>query len=209
MNYYLAQFLTVAGLHLLAVISPGPDFILITRNSLLYSRKIGILSAFGLALGIVVHVTYSLIGLAYLISKSIILFNAIKFCGALYLIYIGFKSITAKTETVQHDPTLADQTNLNTISAIRMGFLTNALNPKATLFFLSLFTLVISSSTPLSWKLAYGIEMSIATFLWFSFVAFVFSHDRLKSRISRIQKYIQKGLGVLLTVIGLKILLTK
>ena len=75
---YLPIFLTVALAHLLAVISPGPDFIMITRNSLIYSRRTGIYSSIGLGLGILVHVTYSLVGIGLIISKSIILFNTIK-----------------------------------------------------------------------------------------------------------------------------------
>src|SRR5579871_852922 len=96
MHTYLAEFITVASLHLLAVMSPGPDFVLISRNSLVYSRKTGIYSALGLALGISVHITYSLIGIGYIISKSILIFSTIKFLGAGYLIYIGYKSLRAK-----------------------------------------------------------------------------------------------------------------
>ena len=76
---YLPIFLTVALAHLLAVISPGPDFIMITRNSLIYSRKSGIYSAIGLGLGILVHVIYSLVGIGLVISQSILLFTIIKF----------------------------------------------------------------------------------------------------------------------------------
>lgn len=72
---YLTVFITVAIAHFLAVISPEPDFIMITRNSFLYSRKTGVYSALGLGLGILVHVTYSLIGLGLLISQSIVLFS--------------------------------------------------------------------------------------------------------------------------------------
>src|SRR3989344_5836798 len=73
MRIYLIQFITVAVLHFLALMSPGPDFIMVTRNSLSYSRKVGILTALGLSLGMVVHVTYSLVGLAYIISQSVII----------------------------------------------------------------------------------------------------------------------------------------
>src|SRR5438094_7329342 len=96
MYNYLPEFLTIASLHLLAVMSPGPDFVLISKNSLVYSRKSGVYSALGLALGILVHITYSLIGIAYIISRSIVIFSTIKLLGAGYLIYIGYKSLWAK-----------------------------------------------------------------------------------------------------------------
>jgi threonine/homoserine/homoserine lactone efflux protein len=94
--HYLPQFLTIASIHLLAVMSPGPDFIMITRNTLVYSRKTGMYSAIGLGLGIGVHVLYCLMGIGLLISKSIVLFNSIKLIGAAYLFYIGYKSIRSK-----------------------------------------------------------------------------------------------------------------
>ena len=92
MNIYISQLLIVAGIHALAVISPGPDFVLISRLSLSYSRKIGFAGAIGVALGIGVHIVYSILGIGALIASSVILFNIIKILGALYLIYIGVMS---------------------------------------------------------------------------------------------------------------------
>lgn len=96
MTIFLAQFLTVALVHFLAVVSPGPDFAMVTRNSIIYSRKTGIYTSIGIAVGILVHVAYSLLGIGFIIAKSIVLFNIIKFIGAGYLIYIGYKSFRAK-----------------------------------------------------------------------------------------------------------------
>src|SRR3989338_2489374 len=127
---FLPEFLTVAVIHLLAVMSPGPDFVLISRNSLIYSRKVGVYSAVGLGLGILVHVTYSLIGIGLIISKSIVLFSILKYAGAAYLIYIGYKCVRAKP-LEQAETELPKQADLGKLAAIRMGFLTNVLNPKA------------------------------------------------------------------------------
>ena len=93
---YLPEFFAIALLHLLAVMSPGPDFVLMSKNSLVYSRKTGVATSLGLALGIVVHIIYSLVGIGLIISKSIILFSTIKILGAGYLIYIGLKSLKSK-----------------------------------------------------------------------------------------------------------------
>src|SRR3989344_3649310 len=123
--HYLPEFLTVVLIHLLAVMSPGPDFVMISRNSMIYSRRVGVYSAVGLGLGIMVHVTYSLIGIEFIISRSIILFSILKFIGAGYLIYIGYKCLRAKPQTMQSLET-QNQT-MSKFSAIRMGFLTNVL----------------------------------------------------------------------------------
>lgn len=204
---YLSVILTVALVHLLAVISPGPDFVLITRNSLVYSRKTGIYSAIGLGLGILVHVTYSLIGVGLIIAQSVVLFTIIKFFGAGYLMYLGYKSLTSKSS---HLSIQAEQhkTDISKWQAIRIGFLTNVLNPKATLFFLSLFTLIISPSTPLGVKLFMGFEMSVVTGLWFALVAYLFSHHFVKSRFEKVQHFAEKFIGVVLIALGLKVALS-
>lgn len=205
---YLQIFLTVALVHLLAVVSPGPDFMMVTRNSVIYSRRTGIYSALGLGLGILVHITYSLIGIGYVISKSIILFNTIKLLGAFYLIYIGYKSLTSKSSTLEKDIIGANTKQITDFEAVKLGFITNATNPKATLFFLSLFTIVISPNTPFWLKFLMGGEMSLVTFLWFALVAVVLSHSFIKQRIGKIQHYAEKFIGIVLIGLGIKVALS-
>lgn len=202
---YLPEFFAVALLHLLAVMSPGPDFVMISRNSLAYSRRSGILAAFGLASGILVHVTYSLIGIGFIISKSIVVFSLIKYLGAAYLVYVGFKSLTAKKQTSAVNDVDVESKDMSSWQAVKTGFLTNVLNPKVTLFFLALFTQVIDQSTPLFIKVMYGIEMSAMTFVWFSLVAVVLSHRQVRGRLSRVQHYVERVMGAALIALGIKV----
>lgn len=203
---YLPIILTVALVHLLAVISPGPDFVMITRNSLIYSRRAGVYSAIGLGLGILIHVTYSLIGIGLIISRSIILFNFIKYIGAAYLIYIGYKSLTSKSSKLNIK---GERTkDISKWKAVKIGFITNGTNPKATLFFLSLFTIVINPSTPLFVKLFMGVEMSVVTAIWFMGVAYAVSHHLVKNRINKIQHNAEKFIGVVLIALGVKVALS-
>lgn len=205
---FLTQLLTVAIVHLLAVMSPGPDFAMVTRNSLIYSRRIAIYTSLGIALGISVHVAYSLLGIGFVISKSIILFNTIKYIGAAYLLYIGYKSLRAKP-VAEVSPEVQVQTPkiISTRSAIWTGFLTNVLNPKATLFFLALFTQVIDPLTPKSIQLFYGVEMMAITFVWFSIVSILFSNSLIKSKVSRFQHHIERATGAVLIALGIKVAL--
>ncbi len=207
MHNYLIDFFVIAGLHLLAVMSPGPDFVLITRNSLVYSRKTGVLSALGLAFGIVVHITYCLVGIAYIISKSIIIFSTLKFLGAGYLIFIGYKSLKAKPSKA--GDVVVEQKTMTSFEALKMGFLTIVFNPKATLFFLALFTQVIRPETPMFMKLAYGLEMSTMTFVWFSFVSLILSHNKIKKPFLKIQHYVERVTGGALIALGLKVAFSK
>ena len=206
---FLAEFLTVIIIHLLAVMSPGPDFAMITRSSLIYSRRTGVWSAVGLACGILVHVTYSLFGIGLVISRSILLFSFLKFLGAGYLIFIGWKSLRAKPKR-RNDTSVRERLqDLSPVQALRMGFLTNVLNPKATIFFVSVFSQVINPATPLSVKAIYGGTMSVTTFLWFAFVAVMFSHRIVKERINAIHHHIERFTGAVLILFGMKLALAK
>ena len=200
---YLEIIGTVAFIHLLAVISPGPDFAVVSKNSLVYSRKAGVYCSIGVGLGILIHVTYSLIGIGFIISQSILLFSIIKYLGAAYLIYIGYKSIKSKRNLLVNQVKI--KKDMTPWKSFKTGFLTNALNPKATLFFLSLFTLVINTSTPLWLKLVYGAEMSIVTFLWFAVVAMILSHHSIKNYFSKVQHHVERGMGAILIALGIKV----
>lgn len=202
----LALIGTVTLIHLLAAISPGPDFILCARNSLSYSRKIGVWTAVGFGLGISVHIFYSLAGLALIISQSILIFNTIKLLGAGYLIYIGIKSLFSKSTSLEIQQ--IEKGQLSPLNAVKMGFLTNVLNPKATLLFLSLFTMVISPDTP---KLILGAMSAIMitnTILWFSFVSILLTQKKIRSVFERFQNVFNRAFGGMLIALGVKVALT-
>ena len=86
----MTELLAVVAITLFAVISPGPDFAMVSRNSLLLSRRSGVLTALGIGAGVCVHVTYTLLGVGLLIQQSLWLFNLIKLAGAAYLAWIGW-----------------------------------------------------------------------------------------------------------------------
>jgi len=189
----------------MAVMSPGPDFFMAIRNSLTYSRKTGIYTAIGFGIGIGVHIIYCSVGLALIISKSILAFNIIKFLGAGYLIFIGIQSILSKNSYDEIKNTIHKK-DISPLKAIRMGFLTNVLNPKATLFFLSLFTFVIEPSTPKSILALLGMLMMINTTLWFGLVAVFFTQQRIQKIFYKSQKVFNRIFGGVLILIGLKLL---
>lgn len=207
MMQYLPELFTVAVIHLLAAMAPGPDLVMISRNSLVYSRRAGVFSALGLMFGLMVHIAYSLAGIGFLIAHSIVLYTSVKWIGALYLIFIGIQSLRAKKkkQTVLH---VQEKKDIAPFMALKMGFLTNVLNPKATLFFLALFSQIIDPTTPLFVQLLYGIEMSAMQFIWFSSVAYMLSTQRVKAVFMRSQVYIEKTMGAVLVALGIKIALT-
>ncbi len=151
MSMYLTEFLTVALIHLLAVASPGPDFAVVVRESVTHGRRAGLWTALGVGTAIFLHVGYSLLGIGLIVSQSIVLFNALKWLAwlaAAYLLYIGFKAIRARPTAPAAEDLAASAGERTARGAFTSGFVTNGLNPKATLFFLSLFTVVINPHTP-------------------------------------------------------------
>lgn len=204
---YLPLIGTVAVINLLACMSPGPDFIMACRNSLIYSRRTGIWTAVGFGLGIAVHIGYSLAGLALIISKSILLFSIIKYLGAAYLIYIGLKSLLSKSSAIQLGEN-HKKADISATKAVRIGFLTNVLNPKATMFYLSLFTLVISPETPALIMGIMSLIMIVSIMLWFSLVAVFLSQKRLRAIFEKYQNIFSKTFGGLLIALGIKVALT-
>ncbi len=201
---YWAEFLTVALIHLLAVASPGPDFAVVVRESVTHGRRAGTWTAFGVGTAIFLHVGYSLLGIGLIVSQSIMLFNVLKWAAAAYLVYIGFKALRARpasagealqVSTVERTPR----------AAYIAGFMTNGLNPKATLFFLSLFTVVIDPHTPLLVQAGYGVYLAVATGLWFCLVALLFSQARVRAAFARMGHWFDRTMGAVLIALGIKI----
>ena len=194
----------------LPLISPGPDFIVAVRNAILYSRKVGLITAIGFMLGVCVHVTYTLFGIAAVISQSVIIFNILKYAGAAYLFYIGMKALRSKGFE-QKNGTDKNQksANMSSVQALWSGFLTNVLNPKATLFFLAVFSQFIGPETSLMTQLIYGGTCVIMTGIWFSIVAIVLTNPKIKATFLRFTKWIDRVCGSLLIALGIKLALVE
>ncbi|MFJ7884200.1 LysE family translocator [Pseudomonas sp. NPDC096917] len=206
---YWTEFLTVALIHLLAVASPGPDFAVVVRESVTHGRRAGIFTAFGVGTAIFVHVGYSLLGIGIIVSQSIVLFNALKWLAAAYLLYIGIKALRAKPADPAGATAALPVGERTARGAFTAGFVTNGLNPKATLFFLSLFTVVINPHTPLTIQAGYGVYLAVATGVWFCMVAMLFSHQRVRTGFARMGHWFDRTMGAVLVALGVKLAFTE
>jgi RhtB (resistance to homoserine/threonine) family protein len=196
----MTELIAVLTISLLAIVSPGPDFAMVTRNSLVLSRRAGVMTALGIGLGVLVHVGYTLVGVGLLIQQSLFLFNAIKLVGAAYLIYLGMKMLRAKPSDPLADPFIRP---LSDGAALRTGFLTNTLNPKTTVFIVSLFLQVVQPDTPLTVQIAYGVFIAVAHMAWFSLVALCFSAGAVRDRLLGVRHRIDRAFGGLLVGFGI------
>ncbi len=202
----MLELMAVATITVLAVISPGADFAMVTRNSILYGRSAGLFAALGIAAGVQLHVFYTMIGVGWLIRSSPELFTAIKLLGALYLIYVGYKTFFSKPAAPsQAVPDAAGQPHnagLGRLAAFKNGFFTNALNPKTTLFVVSVYTQVIRPGTPAWLQFAYGLFMSFAHWAWFSAVCLFLSEPRLRQKLLQRQVLVNRVIGIVLAALG-------
>lgn len=204
---YYAEFITIALIHFLAVASPGPDFAVTLRESISHGRLAGLWTSLGIGIGIFVHVAYCVLGLGLVISQSILLFNLIKYLGAFYLIYIGISALRSQPK----EKLVEQNTKIETPSAYRsfsIGFITNALNPKATLFFLAVFSVTVSPATPILVKVGYGVWMAFATTIWFSLITIFFSNETIRNMFKRFGHLFERTMGAVLIALGIKIALT-
>ncbi|NNA83965.1 LysE family transporter [Pseudomonas fragi] len=195
----MTELIAVITITLLAIISPGPDFAMVTRNCLLQSRRAGVFTALGIGLGVLVHVAYTLVGVGLLIEQSPWLFNTLRLAGACYLIYLGVKMLRARAGGVAAAGMLAP---LSDLAALRTGFFANVLNPKTTLFIVSLFIQVVRPETPLAVQIAYGGFISVAHMAWFVLVALCFSTGTVRQQLLAVRHWVDRVFGGLLVGFG-------
>ena len=200
------EFLTIAILHFFAVSSPGPDFIIVTRQSIRSGRTAAIFTSLGIASGILVHSFAAITGLTYIISSNPLVFLYLKIMASIYLGYLGFISIFNSSSITQYtsNQSTSDQ---NFLYSYRIGFITNVLNPKAILFFITVFSIVVDSSTSVLSLGIYGAYMSIATFIWFTFISYIFTNTTLINKYRNSLPIFEKILGCILLLIASQILL--
>ncbi|ENX39347.1 LysE family translocator [Acinetobacter sp. NIPH 2100] len=197
------EIIMVSLVTVLAVISPGADFALVTRNSYLYGRNLGLYTAYGIACGVWVHISYSLIGLTFLQQYLPSLIHLIQYLGASYLIYIGYK-------TFAQPPVNLDVKSLETThwQAFKQGFFTNSLNPKTTLFVMSIFVQIMTPENNSVKLFAYSVFMSGTHLLWFALIALFCSTPMIRNKILAKQIRINQSIGVVLAGLGLSLLFT-
>ncbi|WNZ22914.1 LysE family transporter [Leptolyngbya sp. NK1-12] len=200
----MTEWITVFVIASLVIISPGPNFFITLRNSLIHSRRAGVYTALGLSIADLIHMTYCLIGIGVVISQSILVFTLLKWLGAIYLVYIGIKSLRTKP---QQASTLQPEVALNNRSAFRMGLFTCLLNPKATLFYLALFTQIIQPNTPLWVQILYGATVAGIEFGWFACVAITMSQPVIQRRFVSISHWLDRLMGAILIGLGLRLAL--
>lgn len=201
---------TLSTVHIVALMSPGPDVALVVQNASRYGRQTGLYIALGLSCGILIHSLLSLTGVSYLVHQQPTLFALLQVIGGSYLLYLGITAL----RSVLHNRAIGSENKeqpahlllSNKRQAFTKGFATNILNPKALVFFVSLMSSLIPAGMSLEGKasaLALLFSLSLG---WFSFLAWVLSTHKLQQKLQAVTTYTDTVCGFVFTLIGSGIL---
>ncbi|EOV0146404.1 LysE family translocator [Vibrio vulnificus] len=207
----LTILLTLASVHFIALMSPGPDVALVVQNASRYGRQTGLFIALGLSVGILLHSLLSLTGVSYLVHQQPMLYALLQLLGGSYLLYLGIGALHSVLrhwhQPSANPPTSQRQWTLNNKrQAFLKGFATNILNPKALVFFVSLLSSLIPTSMSLSGKAIAVMILFMLSFLWFASLAWALSGSRMQQYLHKASIYIDGICGVLFCLISAGIL---
>ncbi|AIN18314.1 homoserine/Threonine efflux family protein [Yersinia rochesterensis] len=205
----LMLFLTVALVHLVALMSPGPDFFFVSQTAASRSRREAMMGVVGISLGIVVWAGVALMGLNLILQKMAWLHEIIMVGGGLYLCWMGWqllKSARSKQDTSESEVQVALPARGRTF--VR-GFLTNLSNPKAVIYFGSVFSLFVGDNVTAGARWGLFVLIVAETFIWFSIVACVFALPVMRRGYQRLSKWIDGLAGVLFTGFGIHLILSR
>lgn len=195
-----------------SAIVPGLDFAMVLKQSIAHGRATAIATSIGIGTSVLVHGTYTIFGIGLIVSQSILFFNVLKFAGAAYLIYIGISAIRAPAPSAPELSTHSEHAPPKALSwsaAFIQGFLTNLLNPKAVLFFVALFSTLVSSETSAQIKGFYVLNMSVLLMAWFSLVSIFFTLPNVRAAFFRAGKWFNRVTGVAFISLAISMVFTR
>ncbi|MCC4831487.1 LysE family transporter [Shewanella sp. 10N.7] len=245
---------TLAVIHCLALVSPGPDFAIIVKTSTQQTRQTALMCAFGISIAILVHSLLSLLGISLMIQQSEMAYLAVQIIGISYLAYMGFGALssvlksfkthsnpssannnavgedvadanlepdiannvksnieTANTETANTKNSKDSTENLNVLTpakGFRLGLYTNMLNPKALIFFITIFTVLVTPQVTTETKVAAASLLFILSLFWFSFLAIVLTKPVIQHKMAKGSRLIDAITGVIFMGVAITILVS-
>lgn len=196
---------------ILLILLPGPDTAIATKNTLTVGRTGGLKTIFGTCCALLIHTAAAIAGLSAIIVKSALIFSIFKYVGALYLIYLGIKTVWAiRKKKVAAADEMTDERKYGSKSCFKQGFLTNILNPKVAIFFLTFFPqFVDSGSSAIIPFLLMGITYAVLTAIWFLFYIYLINGIRAFMNKPNVQAMIEGITGIVLIGFGIKLAMEK
>ncbi|MCZ3375904.1 LysE family translocator [Rhizobium sp. AG207R] len=207
---YILEFLGLMAVFSIFIVIPGADFAVILRQSIVHGRRAAMMTGLGMGFSLLFHISYTILGLGLIVSQSLMLFSLIKWAGVAYLVYLGFKSFRQSGFQVKDvEITEEDRKPVSVWRCLATGFITNALNPKPVLFFLSLFSTLVHHDTPALIQFSYGIGMAAALVAWFAGASTFFTVKPVRDRFIASGKWFNRITGAALVGFGIRLALAR
>jgi RhtB (resistance to homoserine/threonine) family protein len=201
-----SQIVALCGVMLLGAMSPGPDFVIVTRNAALSGRRAGMACAAGIGLGILAWSVVTALGVAGLLAASAVAFTVVKLAGAAYLVLLGVKALLAARRGAYEVADDAPAPNRpGSGAAFRQGLLTNLLNPKVAVFFIALLPQFVPAGNAVLNTVALGVLAATITLVWFVALANLVGAMRKLLTRGRVRRAIDAVMGTLLVALGVRI----
>lgn len=189
----------------MSALLPGPDLILLIKNSLQSGRMPGIATSLGVATALIIHIAYTILGFAILMEMFPSLLNTIKILGSLYLVWLGWKTIRGQSKIVNETIEDSSAKNNSIKNSFYEGFMCNLLNPNSALFFLSVFSQLISPNTPVYMNWLYGFIVILIVFVFYAIFAFFISNLKFRRFYFCYKQWFDNALGLILMIFALSI----
>lgn len=206
MSQYVIEFAGLMAVFAVVIVAPGADFAVVLRQCVVHGRRAAIATSVGIGSSLLFHIGYTIVGLGLIVSKSLLALAVLKWAGAAYLIWLGIRAwreappVPAAIEVGEVVPGSA-----SLLRSFALGFATNALNPKPVLFFLSLFSALVSRETPVAIQAVYGLLMASALIAWFVAVSVFFTAPAVRDRFVAWGRWINRVTGAAFVGLGLRL----
>jgi len=198
----LLPFLAVAAI---VIVTPGVDMALVTKNALIHGRRPALATALGVNLGIAFWATTAALGLGAVIAASAPAFAAVKLAGAVYLVYLGVKTLRAARAADETSADTSERAPLRDAVAFRQGVLSNLLNPKIAVFFTSLLPQFVARSAGTADLLLLGAVFNAMCVAWLVSYAALAAYGRRSFASCTIKRTFDRVSGVVLIGLGARL----
>lgn len=202
-------FLTVALVHIIALMSPGPDFFFVSQTAVSRSRKEAMMGVLGITAGVMVWAGVALLGLHLILEKMAWLHNIIMVGGGLYLCWMGYQMLRGALKKSEASVDAPQVELAKSGKSFLKGLLTNLANPKAIIYFGSVFSLFVGDDVGTAQRWGIFLLIIVETFAWFTIVASLFALPAMRRGYQRMAKWIDGVAGTLFAGFGIHLIISR
>ena len=196
----LLEWLALAGLCFLGAASPGPSLAVVVEQTMKGGRPQGSITAIAHGVGVGVYALLAALGVAIIVQQTPWLFDGLRWLGAAFLLFLAYKSFAEPANF-----SAEDAHDVSGREGVVIGFLTAFLNPKLAIFFLAVYTQFITPETAIAEKLGMAGVSALVDALWYLVIVLMVSHPAVMQRLQRNADRLQKGFGVLLVLVAIRV----